>query len=87
MEFDNKKIYRDVFVTIKLSAEVNKILTESSTRAHRKKLQEARLRLEDHLMRFRSISEKGSTVSNNNSDINSLFSKNCHNKENNNEWN
>ena len=63
MELDNKKIYKDVFVTIKLSAEGNKLLTESCKRAHRKKLQEATLRLEDHLMRFRSISEKGETVS------------------------
>lgn len=62
MKFDNKKIYKDVFVTIKLSAEGNKLLTESCKRAHRKKLQEATLRLEDHLMRFRSISEKGNTV-------------------------
>jgi len=62
LEFDNKKNYKDVFVTIKLSAEGNKLLTESCKRAYRKKLQEAALRLEDHLMRFRSISERGMTV-------------------------
>lgn len=68
MEFDNKKNYKDVFVTIKLSAEGNKLLTESCKRAYRKKLQEAALRLEDHLMRFRVISEKGETVPNKNKD-------------------
>ncbi|GGI90887.1 TraY domain-containing protein [Legionella impletisoli] len=74
MEFDNKKNYKDIFVTIKLSAEGNKLLTESCKRAHRKKLQEATLRLEDHLMRFRSISEKGETVTNKNGDKdNSIF--------------
>tara|TARA_Y100001968_G_scaffold219856_1_gene202619 strand:- start:2488 stop:2784 length:297 start_codon:yes stop_codon:yes gene_type:complete len=64
LEFDNKKNYKDIFVTIKLSAEGNKLLSESCKRAHRKKLQEATLRLEDHLMRFRSISEKGEAVAN-----------------------
>jgi hypothetical protein len=77
LEFDYKKIYRDVYITIRLSADVNKILTESSARSHRKKLQEARLRLEDHLVRFHSISERGSTVSDKNrKDANSLFEKN-----------
>lgn len=64
LEFDYKKEYKDVFVTIKLSADINKILTESSARSHRKKLQEAKIRLEDHLMRFKAISEKGMTVCN-----------------------
>ena len=46
-----------MFVTVKLSSEANRLLTESSKRCNRKKLQEAMLRLEDHLKRFRSISE------------------------------
>lgn len=77
LEFDNKKNYKDVFVTIKLSAESNKTLTESSMRSHRKKLQEAKLRLEDHLMRFGSISEKGKANMKDNEDMsNSLFIEN-----------
>lgn len=49
--------YQSVFVTVKLTGEANRLLTESSKRSNRKKIQEATLRLEDHLKRFRSISE------------------------------
>jgi len=53
--------YKPVFITIQLSSETNKLLSESAARSHRKKLQEATIRLDDHLMRFHSISEKGKT--------------------------
>ncbi len=49
--------YKKVYITIQLSHKVNKLLTESSERSHRKKVQEALIRLEDHLNKFRSISE------------------------------
>lgn len=49
--------YNKVFITLKLSCQSNRLLTESCTRSNRKKIQEAMLRLDDHLKRFRSISE------------------------------
>lgn len=45
------------YVTIRLSPDTNKLLAEAAKRSNRKKLQEALLRLEDHLYRFRSIAE------------------------------
>lgn len=66
MEFDNKNNkYKSVYITLNLSAFANRKLSESSKRSHRKKLQEAKLRLEDHLHRFRSISEINHTISQN----------------------
>jgi len=59
---EQKESYKPVFITIQLSSETNKLLSESAARSHRKKLQEATIRLDDHLMRFHSISEKGKTV-------------------------
>jgi len=61
---EQKESYKPVFITIQLSSEVNRLLSESAARSHRKKLQETRLRLEDHLIRFHSISEKGQANSN-----------------------
>ena len=55
LQSDNK--YQSVFVTVQLSSESNRLLSESCKRSNRKKIQEATLRLEDHLKRFRSISE------------------------------
>lgn len=55
MESNNN--YKKVFITIILSEKSNKLLSESSKRSNRKKVQEAKLRLEDHLNKFRSISE------------------------------
>lgn len=49
--------YKSVYITIQLSKNSNKILSESCSRSNRKKIQETTLRLEDHLNRFRSISE------------------------------
>lgn len=54
--------YNSVFITLKLSARSNKRLTESALRSSRKKVQEATLRLEDHLGKFRSISELNHTT-------------------------
>lgn len=58
---EQKESYKPVYITIQLSSEINKLLSESAARSHRKKLQEATIRLDDHLMRFHSISEKGKT--------------------------
>lgn len=49
--------YPSVFVTVQINGEANRLLSESCKRSNRKKIQEATLRLEDHLKRFRSISE------------------------------
>jgi hypothetical protein len=49
--------YKKVYVTLNLSEQSNQLLTESAKRSNRKKVQEAKLRLADHLNRFRSISE------------------------------
>ncbi|HHF7349674.1 TPA: TraY domain-containing protein [Legionella feeleii] len=51
-----------MFLTIRISSEANKLLTEACERSGRKKIPEAKLRLEDHLNRFRSISEHYHTV-------------------------
>ena len=55
MESDNN--YKKVHITIQLSEESNKLLSESATRSKRKKIQEVILRIEDHLHRYQSISE------------------------------
>lgn len=60
-EINNKK-YRKVFISFQLSEEANKLLTEACERSGRKKIPEAALRLEDHLKRFRSISELNQTT-------------------------
>ena len=49
--------YRVVYISFQLSAESNRLLTAAAKRSNRKKVQEAKLRLEDHLKRYRSISE------------------------------
>lgn len=54
---ESKQHYKKVYVTLNLSEHANKLLTESAKRSNRKKVQEAKLRIEDHLNRFRSISE------------------------------
>jgi len=62
-EINNKK-YPKVFISFQLSEEANKLLTQSCKRSGRKKIPEAALRLEDHLNRFRSISELNQTTPN-----------------------
>jgi hypothetical protein len=49
--------YRKVHITIQLSEDANRLLSQSCGRSNRKKIQEATLRLEDHLNKYRSISE------------------------------
>jgi len=55
LEFNNH--FKKVYISFQLSAESNELLTEAAKRSNRKKVQEAKLRLDDHLKRFRSISE------------------------------
>ncbi|MCW8445712.1 TraY domain-containing protein [Fluoribacter gormanii] len=60
----NYKRYPRVYISFQLSEEANKLLTESCMRSGRKKIPEAALRLEDHLIRYRSISELNQTIPN-----------------------
>ena len=60
LESDND--YKEVYITIQLTEESNKLLSESAKRSKRGKIQEVKLRLEDHLSRFRSISELNQTT-------------------------
>lgn len=57
LKFDNDYMKKKVHITLLLSTESNRLLTESASRSNRKKIPEATLRLEDHLKRYRSISE------------------------------
>lgn len=57
MELEPELEYESVFISFQLSARGNKLITESATRSGRTKKKEALLRLEDHLRRYRSISE------------------------------
>jgi hypothetical protein len=52
-----KNQYKPVHITIFLSSKENKALSISAERSGRNKIQEAKLRLADHLSRFRSIAE------------------------------
>ncbi|WP_236712226.1 TraY domain-containing protein [Legionella pneumophila] len=60
MESNNN--YKKVFITIQISEESNRFLSESAKRSNRKKVQEAKIRLEDHINRYRSISELNTAV-------------------------
>lgn len=64
MESEINKKYPKVYISFQLSEEANKLLTESCLRSGRKKIPEASLRLEDHLRRYRSISELGQVTLN-----------------------
>ncbi|WP_115711848.1 TraY domain-containing protein [Legionella sainthelensi] len=57
MKLESNNNYRKVHITIQLSQNANRLLSESCGRSNRKKIQEATLRLEDHLKKYRSISE------------------------------
>lgn len=61
---ESDRDYEKVYITIQLSKKANRLLSESCKRSHRKKIQEAKIRLEDHLRQFRSISELNCTISN-----------------------
>lgn len=65
MESEVNKKYQKVYISFQISESANRLLTESSKRSGRKKIQEAKLRLEDHLHRFQSISEINQAVLNN----------------------
>ncbi|STX81721.1 conjugal transfer protein TraY [Legionella busanensis] len=66
MKSENNKKYPKVYISFQLSEKANQLLTESCKRSGRKKIPEAALRLEDHLNRFRSISELNQTILNSN---------------------
>ena len=54
--------YKKVYISFQLSEKVNQLLSESAGRCNRRKVQEAKLRLEDHLNTVRSISELNHAV-------------------------
>lgn len=66
LKLESNNDYKKVFITIQISEESNRFLSESAKRSNRKKVQEAKIRLEDHLRRFRSISELDFIVENQN---------------------
>jgi hypothetical protein len=51
--------YKSVAVGFRVSAEINKLLTESAQRSRRPKAKEAELRLADHLKNFPDIATVG----------------------------
>ncbi|MGC1183216.1 TraY domain-containing protein [Legionella sp.] len=52
LKLESNNDYKKVFVTIQISEESNRFLSESAKRSNRKKVQEAKIRLEDHLNRY-----------------------------------
>lgn len=57
MNFDKNE--DGVWVTVKLSSEASELLSQACFKAARAKKREVKLRLEDHLQRFASITEIG----------------------------
>lgn len=55
--------YKDTSTVVQLSADLNKLLTEAASRSGRTKVQEASLRLRDHLMLFSDIATEGKRFS------------------------
>ena len=51
------KLYESVQIAFQISAEANKFISESCSRSGRTKRKEAQIRLEDHLLKYGSISE------------------------------
>lgn len=51
--------YKPVYVSVRITAEANELLSDAAKRSGRTKTQEAKLRLHDHLERYRSIAEVG----------------------------
>lgn len=51
--------YKDTSTVVQLPANLNKLLTESANRSGRTKVQEASLRLRDHLLLFSDIATEG----------------------------
>lgn len=49
--------YESVQIAFELSADANRLISESSKRSGRTKRKEAQIRLEDHLKKYSSISE------------------------------
>lgn len=58
MESDiDVKGYKPVYVSVRITAEANELLSNAAKRSGRTKTQEAKLRLHDHLERYKCISE------------------------------
>lgn len=53
---EHQEAYKAVYLSLRITSEENKLLTQASEKSNRTKTQEARLRLHDHLNRFSSIS-------------------------------
>ena len=56
MEANTETNYKKVFIAFQLSERANRLLSESAKRSNRRKLQEAAMRLEDHLNQVFAIS-------------------------------
>tara|TARA_B110000879_G_scaffold75242_1_gene104980 strand:- start:841 stop:1041 length:201 start_codon:yes stop_codon:yes gene_type:complete len=54
--------YNSVQISMQITADANKLLTQAAQRSGRSKTQEAKLRLHDHLEKYQSISEMHKTV-------------------------
>lgn len=59
---ESDKEYKAVQISFQLSADANKRISISASRSGRKKVQEAKLRLEDHLLKYSSISKIGCAI-------------------------
>lgn len=59
---DSDSDFQAVSLSFILCAESNRLLTESAARSGRSKKTEAKLRLADHLSRYKCISEIGVTT-------------------------
>lgn len=70
---NNNKEYPKVYISFQLTEEANQLLTESCLRSGRKKIPEASMRLEDHLRRYRSISELNHTIPNSTEECHGRF--------------
>ncbi|EPC4028304.1 TraY domain-containing protein [Aeromonas salmonicida] len=51
--------YRETSTVVSLNPESNRLLTESAKRSGRTKVQEASIRLRDHLLHFSEIATEG----------------------------
>ena len=58
---DLERVFRPVKVTCEISERANRLISESSLASKRTKVQEATLRLEDHLEKYTRIASIGTT--------------------------
>ncbi|MGL4355113.1 MULTISPECIES: TraY domain-containing protein [Aeromonas] len=59
MVAEMSQTYRKTSTVVELDARVNQLLTEAARRSGRSKVQEASVRLRDHLLNFSDIATEG----------------------------